>query len=179
MFKLLRQNHTYLIIFDSIIVIISIIICCVLLLLRIRGMELLGITPNWLLIWLITWCVKRNLWQSLTAAIALGLIQDSLTSIYPSHVLSLVTIAILTSNAFNQKYLKEDIISIVLIVFGMAIIAETITALQYSFQRPQMLLDIWLNYQKISLASAIISSLWAPVIYYPLNYWWHKIQRRL
>lgn len=172
-----RKSYLYLTIFNSIIIVISIIICCFLLLLRIRGMELLGITPNWLLIWLITWSVKRNLWQSLTAAVALGLIQDSLTSIYPSHVLSLVVVAILTANAYNQKYLKEDIISIILIVFGMAIIAETITALQYSFQRPEILLDIWLNYQKISLTSAIISSIWTPFIYYPLNYWWQKIGR--
>ena len=142
---------------------------------RIPGMELLGITPNWLLIWLITWSVKRNLWQSVTAAIVLGLIQDSLTEIYPSHVLSLVIVAILTAKTYQQKYVKEDIISMMLIVFGMAIISETIIALQYSIQAYQPLLDIWINYQKISLSSAIISSLWTPFIYYPLNYWWNKI----
>lgn len=133
-------------------------------------MELLGITPNWFLIWLVTWSVKRNLWQSITAAICLGLIHDSLTGVYPSHILSLLVVAILTANAYNQKYLKEDIISIVLIVFGMAIISQTVTALQYSFIEQQNLLDVWLNYQQISLTSAIISSLWTPFIYYPLNY---------
>ena len=138
-------------------------------------MELLGITPNWFLIWLITWSVKRNLWPSVTAAIVLGLLQDSLTEIYPSHILSLVTVAILTAKTYKQKYIKEDIISMMLIVFGMAIISETITALQYSIKAYQPLLDIWINYQKISLCSAIISSLWTPFIYYPLNYWWNKI----
>ena len=138
-------------------------------------MELLGITPDWFLIWLITWSVKRNLWKSITAAIVLGLIRDSLTETYPSHVLSLVTVAILTAKTYRQKYLKEDMISVMLIVFGMAIIAETIIALQYSIQAYQPLLDIWLNYQKISLSSAIISSLWTPFLYYPLNYWWNKI----
>jgi rod shape-determining protein MreD len=133
-------------------------------------MELLGITPNWLLIWLVTWSVKRNIWQSMTAAIALGLIHDSLTGAYPSHILSLLVVAILTANTYNQKYVKEDVISLVLIVFGMAIIVQTITALQYSFSDRQMLLDIWLNYQQISLTSAIISSLWTPFLYYPLNY---------
>lgn len=170
MFNLSKQNSRKLLILKSIIIIISLIICCFLLLVRIRGMELLGITPNWLLIWLVTWSVKRNLWQSATAAISLGLIHDSITGIYPSHVLSLLVVAILTANAYNQKYLKEDIISIVLIVFGMAIISETITALQYSFLDPQNLLNIWLNYQRISLTSAIISSLWTPFLYYPLNY---------
>ncbi len=142
---------------------------------RIPGMEFLGITPNWFLIWLITWSVKRSLWQSVTAAIVLGLLQDSLTEIYPSHILSLVVVATLTSKTYKQKYIKEDIISMMLIVFGMAIISETITALQYSIKAYQPLLDIWINYQKISLSSAIISSLWTPFIYYPLNYWWNKI----
>lgn len=138
-------------------------------------MELLGITPNWFLILLVTWSVNKNLWASVTAAIVLGLIQDSLTGIYPSHVLSLVVVAVLTAKTYDQKSLKENIIFLMLIVFGMAIIGETITAIQYSIQGYQPLLDIWLNYQKNSLSSAIISSLWTPLIYYPLNYWWPKI----
>ncbi len=153
-----------------ILVVISIIVCCLLLMIRVPGLELLGITPNWLLIWLITWSVKRNIWQSLIAAIALGLIQDSLSGIYPSHVLSLIVIALLTANVYQQKYLKEDVITMMLIVFGMAIIAETVTALQYSILTQTNLLNVWLNYQKVALASAIISSLWTPLVYYPLNY---------
>lgn len=170
LFKLSRKKPVQLMTFKVIAVVISVFICCFLLMVRIRGIELLGITPNWLLIWLVTWSVKRNLWQSITAAIALGLIQDSLTNIYPSHVLSLLTVSLLTADSYNDKYLKENVISIVLIVFGMAIISETITAIQYSFLRPEMLLDVWLTYQKISLSSAIISSLWTPFLYYPLNY---------
>ena len=30
-------------------------------------------------------------------------------------------------------------------------------------------------HQRNALASAILSSLWAPVIYYPLNLWWEKM----
>ena len=149
---------------------ISVIICCLLLMFRIPGMELIGITPNWLLIWLVIWSVKRNLWQSLVAAVALGLIWDSLTGIYPSHILGLVVVALLTSNVYRQQYVKEDVISIILIVFGMSIISETTTALQYSLQTEIPLLDIWLNYQKNSLTSSIVSSLWTPFIYFPLNY---------
>lgn len=156
--------------FRILLIAISVIICCLLLMLRIPGMELIGITPNWLLIWLVTWSVKRNLWQSLVAAIALGLIGDSLTGVYPSHILGLVVVALLTSNVYRQQYIKEDIISIMLIVFGMSIISETITALQYSLQTEIPLIDIWLNYQKNSLASGIISSVWTPFIYFPLNY---------
>ncbi len=156
--------------YQTIAVFISVLICCFLLLVRIKGMELLGITPNWLLIWLVSWCVNKNLWQSILAAVCLGLIYDGLTGNYPTHILSLMTVAILTANAYQDKYVKENIISTTLIVFGMAIISETITALQYSFIHAEMLLNVWLNYQKISLTSAIISSLWTPFIYYPLKY---------
>ncbi len=149
---------------------ISVIICALLLMLRIPGMELAGVTPNWFLIWLITWSVKRNLWKSLICAISLGLVWDSITGIYPSHIPSLIVVGLLTSNVYSQKYVKEDLISIMLIVFGMSIIHETITALQYSLQTEIPLVDIWLNYQKNYLASSIISSLWTPLIYFPLNY---------
>lgn len=148
----------------------SLIICCLLLLIRIPGLELIGITPNWLLIWLVIWSVKRNLWQSVVGAICLGLIWDSLTGFFPSHILGLVIVSLFTSNVYGDKYVKEDVISLTLIVFGMAIINETIIALQYSLQTQIPLIDIWLNYQKNSLTSAIISSLWTPLIYYPLDY---------
>jgi rod shape-determining protein MreD len=153
-----------------ILVVISIFICSILLLLRIPGLALLGISPNWLLIWLVTWSVQRNLWQSLIAAIALGLIQDSLSGVYPSHVFGLVVIALLTANVCKDHYLKENIITIMLIVFGMALITEAITALQYSVLTQSNLVNVWLNYQKIALASAIMSSLGTPLVYFPINY---------
>lgn len=151
-------------------IIFSLIICCLFLLIRIPGLELIGITPNWLLMWLVIWSVKRNLWQSIVAAICLGLIWDSLTGFFPSHILGLVIVSLFTSNVYGDKYIKEDVISLTLIVFGMVIINETIIALQYSLQTQIPLIDIWLNYQKNSLTSAIISSLWTPLIYYPLDY---------
>ena len=154
----------------SLTIIFSLIVCCLFLLLRIPGLELIGITPNWLLIWLVVWSVKRNLWQSIVAGICLGLIWDSLTGFFPSHILGLIIVTLFTSNVYQDKYVKEDVISLTLIVFGMAIINETIIALQYSIQTQIPLIDIWLNYQKNSLTSAIISSLWTPLIYYPLDY---------
>jgi cell shape-determining protein MreD len=38
-----------------------------------------------------------------------------------------------------------------------------------------MIEDLWIYYQRSTLSSAILSSLWAPVVYYPLNHWWQKI----
>ncbi len=162
----LRQNFWL----QRLIIVVSIVICCLLLMVRISGLELLGVTPHWLLIWLVIWCVRRNLWQSAIASICLGLIWDSLTGVFPSHVLGLFVVGVCTSNVYGKEYIKEDLISIMLIVFGMAIINETIIALQYGIQTQIPLTDIILNYQKNSLTSAIISSLWTPLAYYPLNY---------
>ncbi|MBE9221371.1 rod shape-determining protein MreD [Cyanobacterium stanieri LEGE 03274] len=152
------------------VILISITISCLLLMWRIPGMELVGVTPNWLLIWLVVWSVKRNLWQSMVAAVSLGLIWDSISGDFPTHVLGLAVIALLTSNVYQGEYIKEDVISIVVIVFGMVIISDTVTALQYSLQTNLPLRDIWLKYQQHSLASAIISSLWTPLLYYPFNH---------
>ncbi|MGD1864119.1 MAG: rod shape-determining protein MreD, partial [Phormidesmis sp.] len=66
-----------------------------------------------------------------------------------------------------------------------AIINETAMALQLSAQHVfseeplhVSLGDIWLYHQRVALSSAIISSLWAPVLFYPLKRWWEKYRLR-
>ncbi len=61
-----------------------------------------------------------------------------------------------------------------LIVFAMVIIAESITSVQYILRGMGSFEDIWQDYQQLVLSSAILSSLWAPVLHYPLNAWWEK-----
>ena len=157
-----------------------------LLLTRFPGMELLGIGPNWLLIWVVAWSVKRTAMQGAIAGLVLGSIQDGLTSPdpliqtvltppHPTHVIGLVLVGIFTSRFQKQRYLQEDFISVALIVFGMVVIAETAIALQYSGMSDRPLADIWTDHQKFTLCSAIVSSLWAPVVYFPLNKWWERI----
>ena len=153
----------------------SVIICLMVLPARLPGMELLGITPNWLLIWVVAWSVKRTAFQGVLAALFLGLIQDGMTSPHPTHVLSLAIVGIMTARIQKQRYIQEDFISVALIVFGMAVVGETVTAIQYSFMGDRTLAEIWTDHQRIALSSAILSSLWAPVIYYPLNRWWEWI----
>jgi len=184
---------------DWAVVVASVLICLLILPARLPGAELLGIRPNWLLIWVVVWSVKRTAWQGAIAGIVLGLIQDGLTALnplviptssvgdlgleaiaatdelvfnYPSHIVSLTLVGILTARIQKQRYIQEDFISIALIVFGMAVVAETIVALQYSLQGIREVAAIWADHQRIALSSAILSSLWAPVIYYPLNRWW-------
>lgn len=179
----------------------SVLACLLVLPMRLPGAELLGIQPNWLLIWVVVWSAKRSPWEGAIAGIALGLIYDSLTALdnvtvidgvvplasdniallesplsYPSHIIGLVLVGIFTAKIQKQRYIQEDFISIALIVFGMCILAETITAVQYSLQGIRSLAMVWAEHQRIALSSALLSSLWAPVLYYPLNRWWQYMR---
>jgi rod shape-determining protein MreD len=161
----------------------SVLLCLLLLPTRLPGMELLGISPNWLLIWVVAWSVKRTVFAGALAGIVLGLLQDGMTSHNPTHALSLGIVGVLTSLIQKQRFMEEDFISIAVIVFVMAVLGETIFGLQLTFMtdgygghNPRQVTDIWTYYQRVALASAILSSLWAPVVYYPLNLWWQRIK---
>ncbi|MEO1520413.1 MAG: rod shape-determining protein MreD [Cyanobacteria bacterium J06633_2] len=162
----------------------SVVVCLMLLLLRLPGMELLGVSPNWVLIWVVCWSTKRSVLQGAIAGLCLGLIQDGLTHPSPTHVISLVIAGVLTARLQKQKYIQEDFISIALIAFGMAVVVETVMAIQFSIlfmtdQSPKTYLflsDTWLYHQQVALSSAILSSLWSPVLYFPLNLWWERIK---
>jgi rod shape-determining protein MreD len=161
----------------------SVLLCLLMLPTRLPGMELLNIGPNWLLIWVVAWSVNRSVVSGAFAGIILGLLQDAMTTPHPTHALSLGIVGILTSLIQKQRFIQEDFISIALIVFAMAILSNTIFALQLSFmggncgyqcfRQPE---NIWIYYQRVALASAILSSLWAPVVYYPLNRWWQQMK---
>lgn len=148
---------------------------------RIPGMTLMGLAPNWMLIWLVTWSVNRPVFLSVMAGIALGLLQDGMTvvdlKIAPTHVLGLAIAGGITSLLQKQKYVQEDFISIALIVFGMAVIVETMHAVQLTALGAKMD-NVWVLQQRIALSSAILSSLWSPVIYFPLSRWWRAIERK-
>jgi rod shape-determining protein MreD len=152
----------------------SVLFCVLMLPTRFAGMELLGIGPNWLLIWVVAWSVKRSVWEGIFAGVVLGLLQDAMTSPDPTHVITLGFVGGLTALLRKQRFIQEDFISIALIVFMMAIVADSIFGLQLILMGDSNLESIWAYYQRGALASAILSSLWAPVVYYPLNVWWQK-----
>jgi len=155
--------------------IVSVLLCLLVLPMRLPGMELAGIGPNWLLIWVVVWSVKRSMIQGAIAGLVLGLIQDGMTAPSPTHILSLILVGVLTARLRKERYIQEDFISIALIAFGMAVIAETVTAIQYTLQGDRSLIEIWQYHQLIALSSAILSSLWAPIVYFPLNRWWQHM----
>lgn len=152
-------------------------------------MDILGVGPNWLLIWVVAWSISRTPFEGAIAGITLGLLQDSLTVPFqssllipfPTHALGLMLAGILTARLQQRRFIQEDLISIALIVFGLAVLTETATAVQLSIQylfgqEPLYggLGSIWRYHQRVALSSAILSSLWAPALYYPLKRWWER-----
>lgn len=161
--------------------VLTVVICLMLLPVRLPGMNLLGIGPDWMLIWVVAWSVRRSPWEGAIAGLCLGLLQDAMTAPYPTHILGLMAAGVLTARLQKQRYIQEDIISMALIVFGVAVLSETIMALQISVHRLLVegsvyppLSEIWPYHQRVALSSAILSSLWAPALYYPLNLWWER-----
>jgi len=144
-------------------------------------MSLMGIAPNWLLIWLVAWSVNRPMILAVMAGIALGMIQDAMTIndviTAPTHVIGLAIAGGLTSLLQKQRYVQEDFISIALIVFGMAVIVETMHAIQLTAMGAKME-NVWTMQQRIALSSAILSSLWSPVVYFPHSRWWRALERQ-
>ncbi len=161
---------------DWTVIIASVLLFLMMLPNRFPGMELLGIAPNWLLIWVVAWSANRPPWQGALAGVILGLLQDAMTSPHPTHALSLGLVGFLTAMLKKQRFIQEDFISVALIVFAMAIFTESIFACQLSLAGDRNVQDIWIYYQKVTLASAILSSLWAPVVYYPLSRWWQQLK---
>ncbi|MGL5058602.1 MAG: rod shape-determining protein MreD [Microcoleus sp.] len=162
-----------------VVTLLSAMLCVLVLPTRMPGTELLGIGPNWLLIWVVAWSIrrKRTVLGSALIGLTLGFLQDAMTAHFPSHAVSLVAVGILT--VLLQKMwsvpadiIERDPIPVALIVFVMALVAETIMGIQFLSAGDRTLLEIWSSHQRVALCSAILSSLWTPVIYFPLNRVW-------
>lgn len=164
-------------IMNWLVIVISVTISALLLLTRWPGMTLMDVGPHWLLIWVVAWSIQRTIWQGAIAGLVLGLIQDGLTSSFPTHIMSLMIVGILTASLQKQRHLQEDFISVALIVFLMSFIAEMIMGVQFMLLGNYQIGEIWASHQQIALSSAILSSLWAPVYYFPLSRWWQYVNR--
>lgn len=163
---------------NLIITLLSLLVCMWLSLVRIPGLELFGITPNWVLIWLVSWSIKRSLLEAVVGGLCCGLMLDGLTVSEPSYILPFVIVAILTVFIYKRiiKKIQEDFISVALIVFGMAILVEVIRSLQLINFKFLDFQQFWQHQQRAALLTAIMSSLWLGVIYLPLNRWWAFIK---
>lgn len=197
-FDVYRQLIASLKSFNWILTTLSVLICALVLLTRIPGMEIFGVIPNWFLIWVVSWSIISPVTlptgmkdavlettfaylQGGAGGLVLGFIQDGMTGLYPSHAPSLTLVGVLTVFLHKRviRHLREDFISIALVVFGMTLVSETVMALQFSSLGHRTLAEIWTSHQQIALSSAILSSLWAPVLYFPLNRLWRKKYSRI
>ena len=177
---MLPRNKTFLDIlkiFNLAFVFLSLILCTVLMLFKIPGVELLGTSPNWLLIWLVGWSLKRSIWQGAIAGLLIGWIYDGITLATPSHALAFVFVGVCTAKLQKQKYTGEDFISVAFIVFFMTIFSETIFAYQYLRMHWLSISEVLPKYQQTTIISAIITSLWSPIFYYPFNLWQQKMKQ--
>ncbi len=166
-------------------------LCLLLLPTRFPGMEILGVGPSWLVMWTIAWSLRRSIWHAATAGIVLGLIQDGMTSMpianlgtMPTHVLSLTIIGVLTFWLCKRRYLTDEILPVTIATFLLTIVSEFITGCQYLLQTAtsrsldvsfDSLNHLWTNQSPVILITAILSGLWMPILYYPLNLWWQKV----
>ncbi|NJK38504.1 MAG: rod shape-determining protein MreD [Oscillatoriales cyanobacterium RM1_1_9] len=146
------------------------------------GMNLFGITPNWLLIYLVAWSVKHSLVESAIAGLVMGSILDGLTAPERSHIVPFVVAAVVTVLIHRRiiKKMQENFISLALIVFGMVILVEALQGLQFlsthGTQQALGLTEFWVYQQRAALSSAILSSLWTPVLCLPLHYLWEQVE---
>jgi rod shape-determining protein MreD len=166
-------------------------LCLLLLPTRLPGMEILGVGPSWLVMWVIAWSLHRSIWHATTAGVVLGLIQDGMTfpasatlGTVPTHVLSLTIVSVLAFWLHKQRYLDDTIFSISIAAFLLTIVSELVTGLQYilkvAIEQPSVanfdsFSYLWTNQLPIILIAAVLSGLWMPILYYPLSLWWQKI----
>jgi rod shape-determining protein MreD len=86
-----------------------------------------------------------------------------------------MVVGVVTSSLKTQKYLGEDFISVAFVVFFMTFLSEAIFAWQYGREHLMTMTDLLHKYQQVVIVSAIITSLWSPAFYYPVNLWQKKL----
>jgi rod shape-determining protein MreD len=158
---------------------------------RLPGMEILGVGPSWLVMWAIVWSLRGSLWHATGAGVVLGLIQDGMTFLpsvsvgtTPTHVVSLTTVSVLAFVLYKRRYVDDTIVSVSIATFLLTIISESIMGLQYlaqisNRQSPAFSLEsssyLWHDRLLVIPIAALLSSLWMPVLYYPLSLCWQKM----
>jgi rod shape-determining protein MreD len=140
------------------------------------GWELVGVNADWSLIWVVVWSLKRPILQATAAGLLMGLVQDGMVATlqsgaFPTHSLGLALVGFLTSLLYQQRLLREDVFILVLLTFTMTVLNETTIALQQTVLSPKDLVQVWNHHQDVALAAALVSALWAPLLYWASQRW--------
>lgn len=153
----------------------SLLLCATLTPLRLPGLELLGVGVDWPLIWVVSWSVGRPWWVAIFGGVVAGLLQDGMTEFWPSHVWGLALVALLTAR-IHQRANTTAWVMIPLTTFVLVVVSETTMAAQFAYLYGRDAGDVWALHQKVTLCSAILSSLWSPVVSWPLGRWWRMME---
>lgn len=174
-----RQRFHWISLANAGVILCSALACLLALMVRLPGLNIGGIGPNWVLLWVVTWSVHHNWWQGLVGGLCLGLLQDSLTSPHPSHALGLACVGLLAGRLQKQELVGIELISVALIVFFMTGFVEVVMACQLTLDGRIPWVGIWQRLPLTALGAALLTSLWTPAIYWPLKQWWDQLYPRL
>jgi rod shape-determining protein MreD len=158
--------------YNSIVIVGSVVLCTILGLTRLPGMELMGIGPNWFVIWLSIWCLDRTLIQAILAGFCLGWIQDSLSAPWPSHTIGMVIVSMGFHFCFTHRFWKSDVLFLPLLVMGGVVINDGILSILFSLQDGQPILQVWQQRPQLFWISPLLSAIWTPAFFWPLRQWW-------
>lgn len=195
------------------------IACLFLLWVPFPGLNLLGYRPNWMLVWLVFWCLGRPPWIGAIAGAIIGLLMDSVANPVPSHLLSGIVVGALVGSWSRRQQAPPRTITLLLWIFLLVLLADGVFALQqvmpnretgwpgwgseeipagraiiYSLNQdptprqgidPQLvgyprlsLQEMLHRYLQIGLSRAIVTSLSAPLLLWPLQYLWQQVSGR-
>ncbi|WP_287129860.1 rod shape-determining protein MreD [Candidatus Cyanaurora vandensis] len=136
------------------------------------GLSLGGVTVDWVVLWVVCFSFERTWWQGLLAGCMLGLVLDGLGPALPTHTLGLALVGVLTAWLRNYRLLQSEVLALGLIAFALAVLYETTLALQFMALGWVETDLLWAHHQRVSLASGLVTSLWAPLLWWPLRHWW-------
>jgi rod shape-determining protein MreD len=196
------------------------IACLLLLWVPFPGLQLLGYRPDWMIVWLLFWCLGRPPWMGAIAGANVGLLLDSITTADgASHFLSCAVVGALVGFWSRRMQAPPRTITLLLWLFALVLLADSLYALQqlipshaagwpdwqpetmqsrraivYSLNQdltprqgidPQMVGHPPLTFQEmlhrymlVGLSSAIVTSLCAPLLLWPLQYLWQQVSGR-
>lgn len=193
--------------------------CLFLLWIPLPGLNLLGYQPNWMIVWLLFWCLGRPAWMGAIAGAVIGLLIDSVANPEPSHLPSSAIVGLLVGLWSRRQTVPPRTITLLLWIFLLVLLADGIVVLQQMLSNGELGWPIWgsepvppgraiiysLNqdptprqgidpylvghprlswpemlhrYLQIGLSQAIVTSLSAPLLLWPLQYLWQQVSGR-
>lgn len=153
----------------------SLLLCTALTPLRLPGLELLGVGVDWPLIWVVSWSVGRLWWVAATGGTVAGLLQDGMTGLTPSHAWGLALVGFLAAR-LHPRSGETAWVMMALTTFVLVAVSETVMAAQFAYLYGRDASDVWTLHQRVTLCSAILSSLWSPIVSLPLSRWWRMME---